>query len=72
MEFLERHKDVPKAIGSNAEPANIDFVLDRFGLRPYFQVIVHGQEVNRPKPFPDVYLKAADQLHARSEELHSL
>lgn len=64
MEFLQRHEDIPKAIGSNAEPANIDFVLDRFGLRAYFQVIVHGQEVNRPKPFPDVYLKAASQLHA--------
>jgi HAD superfamily hydrolase (TIGR01509 family) len=61
-EFLERHKQVPKAIGSNAELANIDFVLDRFRLRPYFQVIVNGQQVERPKPFPDIYLKAAAQL----------
>lgn len=62
VEFLERHKDVPKAIGSNAEPANIDFVVDRFGLRPYFRVIVSGNHVKRPKPFPDVYLKAAELL----------
>jgi len=62
-EFLARHPDIPKAIGSNAEPANIDFVLDQFGLRPYFQVIVNGQQVHRPKPFPDVYLKAAEQLN---------
>ena len=61
-QFLQRHKDVPKAIGSNAEPANIDFVIDRFGLRPYFQVIVNGQQVERPKPFPDVYLKASELL----------
>jgi beta-phosphoglucomutase len=61
-EFLERHRHVPKAIGSNAEPANIDFVVDQFGLRPYFQVIVNGQQVERPKPFPDIYLKAAEQL----------
>ena len=61
-DFLERHKDVPKAIASNAEPANIDFVLDRLALRPYFQVIVNGHQVSRPKPFPDVYLKAAGQL----------
>lgn len=60
--FLERYKDVPKAIGSNAEAANIDFVVDQFGLRPYFQVIVNGQQVDRPKPFPDVYLKAAELL----------
>jgi beta-phosphoglucomutase len=61
-EFLQRHKEVPKAIGSNAEPANIDFVVDNFGLRSYFQVIVSGQQLERPKPFPDIYLKAAGQL----------
>lgn len=61
-EFLEHHQDIPKAIASNAEPANIDFVIDRLALRPYFQVIVNGQQVNRPKPFPDVYLKAAALL----------
>lgn len=61
-EFLERHKAVSKAIGSNAEPANIDFVVDKFGLRSYFQVIVSGHQVERPKPFPDIYLKAAEQL----------
>jgi HAD superfamily hydrolase (TIGR01509 family) len=61
-EFLERHKDLPMAIGSNAEPANIDFTLDRFGLRPYFKVAVNGHQVDRPKPFPDIYLKAAELL----------
>jgi beta-phosphoglucomutase len=61
-EFLERHKNLPMAIGSNAEPANIDFILDKFGLRPYFKVAVNGQQVDRPKPFPDIYLKAAELL----------
>jgi beta-phosphoglucomutase len=67
-EFLERHKQIPKAIGSNAELANIDFVVDQFGLRPYFQVIVNGQQVERPKPFPDIYLKAAEQLGFRPRD----
>jgi beta-phosphoglucomutase len=63
-EFLERYRGVPKAIGSNAEPANINFVLDHFGLREYFDVIVDGQQVNNPKPAPDIYLKAAELLGA--------
>jgi HAD superfamily hydrolase (TIGR01509 family) len=67
LEFLERHKDIPKAVGSNAEPANIDFVLDRFALRPYFQVAVDGLQVSRPKPFPDIYLRAADQLQTKPQ-----
>ena len=61
-EFLERYQDFPKAIASNAEPANIDFVIDRLKLRRYFQVIVDGHQVSRPKPFPDVYLRAAELL----------
>jgi beta-phosphoglucomutase len=65
VEFLERHRDVPKAVGSNAEPANIDFVLDRFELRPFFPVTIDGHQVARPKPFPDIYLKAAEQLKAQ-------
>jgi len=62
LAFLERHADVPKAIGSNAELANIDFVLDRLGLRRFFPVIVNGLQVSRPKPFPEIYLEAAAQL----------
>ena len=61
-EFLEKHKDILKAIGSNAEPANIDFVLDHFALRQYFPVVVDGFQVSRPKPFPDIYLRAAELL----------
>jgi beta-phosphoglucomutase len=64
IEFLERHRDIPMAVGSNAEPENIDFVLDRLGLRTYFPVTVNGMQVERPKPFPDIYLEAARRLGA--------
>lgn len=60
--FLERYKDVPKAIGTNAEPANIEFVLKHFDLEKYFDVVVDGQQVTRPKPFPDIYQKCATLL----------
>src|SRR5580700_6537978 len=49
-QFLERHGDVPKALATNGEAANVDFLLDRAELRPYFQVIVNGQQVRHPKP----------------------
>jgi beta-phosphoglucomutase len=62
LEFLERHVGEPMAIGSNAEPENIEFILDRLGLRPYFPVTVNGMQVERPKPFPDIYLEAARRL----------
>ena len=66
-EFLERYWHVPKTLASNAERANIDFVLDHLKLRPFFEVVVDGQQVERPKPYPDIYLKAAAQLGVRPE-----
>jgi len=66
-EFLERYRTLPKAVASNAEPQNIDFVLDRFGLRPYFPVTVNGMQVARPKPFPDVFLEAGRQLNTEPQ-----
>lgn len=62
VQFLERHPDVPKAVGSNAEPANVNFVMDGAELREHFQVFVDGMQVKHPKPYPDVYLLAADLL----------
>jgi beta-phosphoglucomutase len=62
MDFLERHRDVPKAVASNAERANIEFTLEKLGLASYFQAVVDGWEVKRPKPFPDMYLLAARRL----------
>jgi beta-phosphoglucomutase len=60
--WLTRTAGLPVALATNAERANIDFVLDRAGLRSYFPVIVDGSQVARPKPAPDVYLRAAREL----------
>jgi hypothetical protein len=32
LDFLKGHREIPKAIGSNAEPPNSQFLMDRFGL----------------------------------------
>ena len=61
-EWLEHVSGAPIALATNAERANVDFVLDGGGLRPYFNAIVDGSQVERPKPAPDVYLRAAELL----------
>ncbi len=62
--FLKRFDGASCAIASNAEPANIAFVLDGADLRRYFRVVVDGHQVSRPKPFPDIYVRAAELLGA--------
>ena len=61
-QFLDRYRDVPMGLASNAERENIDFLLDRARLRPYFRVVVDGHEVRNPKPDPEIYLKTAELL----------
>lgn len=61
-EFIVKQQNYPLGIATNAEPLNVDFILDATGLRSYFQVIVDGHQVAKPKPFPDIYLAAAQRL----------
>ena len=60
--FLERYRDLPMGVGSNAEPENIALVLDETGLRRYFRAVVDGHQVHNPKPHPEVYLRVAELL----------
>jgi HAD superfamily hydrolase (TIGR01509 family) len=56
-------------LASNAERANVDFLLDgvligEVPLRNYFRAVVDGQQVGRAKPHPDIYLRVAHLLGA--------
>lgn len=62
VRFLELHAGWPMAVASNAEPANVEFILRESGLSKYFPVIVDGHQVARPKPDPEVFLRAAELL----------
>ena len=53
---------IPLALATNAEPLNVDFVLDGAGLRPLFSVIVDGHQVTHAKPHPEIYLTVAARL----------
>jgi beta-phosphoglucomutase-like phosphatase (HAD superfamily) len=55
---------VPCALGTNAEPANVQFVLERSGYGKFFRTTVDGQQVEHAKPHPEIYLTAAARLGA--------
>ena len=56
--------EVPCAIGSSTERANLDCLLDLMDLRKFFRVIVSGEEVVHGKPDPSIFLLAAERLGA--------
>jgi HAD superfamily hydrolase (TIGR01509 family) len=56
---------IPYAIGSNGSPRKMEITLGQHpGLIERFQGrIFSGQETPRPKPFPDLFLKAAASMN---------
>ena len=63
-DFLEvlQEKKIPMAVASNAPIENIRFTLEGGNIEPFFDVLVWADLVERPKPHPDIYLKASSML----------
>ena len=61
-QFLSENSLMPKAVASNAEAANVNFVLDRAELGGFFLHALNGQMVKYGKPHPEIYLKASELL----------
>ena len=53
---------IPVAVASSAMKKNVGFVVEALRLAPYFRTVVSGDEVTRPKPDPEIYLRAAEHL----------
>ena len=64
VEMIEeaRERGVRLAVATSAPPANIVFTLDEPNLRRHFDSVVGAADVERGKPHPDVFLKAAEKL----------
>lgn len=62
LEFLKRLRaqGIKTALATSAGPGNIDFIVDGLGIREQFDAIIGGAEVQKGKPDPEIYLKAAD------------
>jgi len=54
------------AIGSSSK--NAKFILERVGLKQYFDAISDGTNITKSKPDPEVYLKAAEFLGEEASE----
>lgn len=65
-DFLDRLVDsgMPMAVASNSIRLDVDAILDAAGLTDYFPVTVAVDEVDQPKPDPEMFHKAAGLLGA--------
>lgn len=63
--LLDRCNGTPTGLATNAEPLNVQFVLENTGLADRFESIIDGHQVERPKPHPEIYQRVAESLNIR-------
>jgi beta-phosphoglucomutase len=52
---------IPLAVGSSSKNASI--LLEKTGLKKYFEVIVDGNMISKAKPDPEIYLSIAQKFN---------
>lgn len=64
VDFLERMRDrgFRMCIASGNKLESVEFLLHAVGVREYFEFIISGKDIHKPKPAPDVFLLAAEKL----------
>jgi len=65
IELMQELRDAhfSQALASSAPIENIDLISDVLGLNQYLSILVSGETVAKGKPAPDIFLKAAAELH---------
>ncbi len=61
LEFFNQRK-IPMAVASSSDPHLIELVVKKLGIGQYFQFLHSSQYVKRGKPYPDIFLSAAEKL----------
>ena len=59
---------IPIAIASSSPREFIEAVVKKIGIDQYFKILVSGEEIERSKPEPDIFLKAATLLNVSPTE----
>ncbi|ANE41449.1 beta-phosphoglucomutase [Fervidobacterium sp. SC_NGM5_O18] len=68
IEFLELLKSAGIKVAIGSASKNTITILERIGLKDFFDVIIDGTKISKAKPDPEVFLKAAEELSVRPEE----
>ena len=63
-----KNAGIKMAMATSATVEDINFILDRVPIRGDFEEIVNSSMVSRPKPNPDIFLKAAEMLNMPPEK----
>jgi beta-phosphoglucomutase-like phosphatase (HAD superfamily) len=61
---------IPLAVATNERMGIANMVLRMTGLQPHFDLLVSGDEVDHPKPAPDLFVECSFRLGIAPEKCH--
>lgn len=67
-ETLEKLKENGYALAIGSSSKNAKYILERLGCKHYFDAISDGTNIEKSKPDPEVFTKAAEFLGLKPEE----
>ncbi|MCR3761782.1 HAD family hydrolase [Clostridium felsineum] len=59
-----KDRGIKICVASSSRKENVEVILTKTKLIKYFDYIISGSEVQKGKPNPEIFLKAADKLNA--------
>ena len=63
VDFMKKHHaTMPMAVGTGGYTRLAWKTMEILGLDKYFDILVSFEDVQRPKPFPDTFLKCAERM----------
>ncbi len=70
MNFLEelKNENIRLAIATSSRKNYMNFIVDTFDIRKYFDYIITAEDIFNGKPDPEIYLKAASLLNISPQE----
>ncbi|KAK8614187.1 hypothetical protein V6N13_122558 [Hibiscus sabdariffa] len=60
-------RGLKRAAVTNASKQNAQLMISKLGLQDFFDLVIVGSECERPKPYPDPYLKALQLLQVSKD-----
>ena len=68
LNFAEESRKLGLKIAVGSSSRNTPFILKKIGLSDYFDAVADGNDIQRSKPDPQVFLIAAERLAVRPAE----